>query len=129
MGKQLHQGKAVRTAIQISEEHSFSGPLPRPEDLAKYESVVPGSASRIIEMAEAEMRHRHRNEDKLSRSVIWTTVMSVIFAFLSVIILTALSFYAIYMGYASVAASIAVGAIATVAGVFIYKSSRKGKQE
>lgn len=75
------------------------------------------------------MRHRHRNEDKLSRSVIWTTVMSVIFAFLSVIILTALSFYAIYMGYASVAASIAVGAIATVAGVFIYKSSRKGKQE
>ncbi len=44
--------------------HSFqlqveqSGPLPAPEVLARYEQSFPGSADRIIKMAESEMAHR-----------------------------------------------------------------------
>ena len=127
MEKLERQKGAVKAAIQVSEEHHFSGPLPRPEDLAKYDQIVPGAAARIIQMAEKEMSHRHDNEKKLSKSIIWTTVMSIIFAFLSVIILSLLCFYAIYKDYPTVAASIAVGAIAAVAGVFLYKSSKKEK--
>ena len=125
MKKLERQKRAVKAAIQVSEEHHFSGPLPRPEDLAKYDQIVPGAAARIIQMAEKEMSHRHDNEKKLSK--IWTTVMSIIFAFLSVLILSLLCFYAIYKDYPTVAASIAVGAIAAVAGVFLYKSSKKEK--
>lgn len=39
-----------------------SGPLPTPDNLAKYEAVCPGAASRIITMAEAQSEHRRSLE-------------------------------------------------------------------
>lgn len=114
--------------IQISEHKRYSGPLSLlPEDLAKYDQVVPGAAERIIKMAESEMEHRHVQENRMSKSVIITTIISIIFAFLSVIILSGITFYALYKGYDTVAASIAVGAIAAVAGVFIFFKSKQNK--
>ena len=41
---------------------SFSGPLPPPEILAKYDAVVPGCADRIVAMAERNQKHRHEME-------------------------------------------------------------------
>lgn len=37
-------------------------PIPPASELKEYEHVVPGSADRIIAMAENEQRHRHRME-------------------------------------------------------------------
>lgn len=112
-------------AIQVQQEH-YSGPLPHPEALARYDEIVPGSAERIIRMAEKEMEHRHENETRLSKNVIRTTFTSIVFAFISVIILSGLVFYSLYKGFDTVAASIAVGSIAAVAGVFIFfKAKRK----
>jgi uncharacterized membrane protein len=42
--------------------HKFSGPIPPPEILAGYERVHPGSADRIITMAETESQHRREME-------------------------------------------------------------------
>lgn len=44
----------------IAQEVSLtkSGPLPDPEDFKKYEEVLPGSANRIMEMAEKNQTHR-----------------------------------------------------------------------
>lgn len=39
-------------------ETSFSGPLPKPEDFAKYETVQQGAANRILSMAEKQQEHR-----------------------------------------------------------------------
>ena len=38
---------------------TFSGPLPDPDSFAKYESILPGSAERILKMAENEQNTRH----------------------------------------------------------------------
>ena len=38
---------------------SFSGPLPPPSVLEKYEQILPGLADRIVSMAEKEETHRH----------------------------------------------------------------------
>ena len=114
--------------VKVSEQHVYSGPLPEPEALAKYDQIVPGAAERILTMAEKEMQHRHKNDNLLSKSIIWTTIVSIALAFLSVVILSGLTFYALYKGYDTVAASIAVGSIAAVAGVFIFfKSAKKDK--
>lgn len=43
---------------------SFSGPLPSPDVLERYEQILPGAAERIITMAEAEQSHRHTIERK-----------------------------------------------------------------
>ena len=79
--KQQQDNRQSSINAIISEQRTFSGPLPHPEDLAKYDQIVPGAADRIIKMAENEMCHRHRNEDKLTNGMIWTTVLSMIFAF------------------------------------------------
>lgn len=118
--------------ISIAAQHrSFSGPLPPPEDLAKYDQIVPGAAERIIGMAEAEMKHRHKNEDTVTRGIIHTTYLSAIFAFVVAISLAALAFYLAYKGSYTAAASVAVGSIAAVISAFVVKShsNKKDKQQ
>jgi uncharacterized membrane protein len=41
---------------------SFSGPLPHPDILAKFEQVLPGTSARIIKMAETQSEHRQALE-------------------------------------------------------------------
>lgn len=48
----------TQKAIIGVRESSFSGPLPPPEILQGYESVLPGSAERIFVMAEKEQQYR-----------------------------------------------------------------------
>ncbi|MBY0429661.1 MAG: DUF2335 domain-containing protein [Rhodospirillales bacterium] len=51
---------AARLEIRrVIAQEFFCGPLPHPEHFEHYEAAVPGSASRIIGMAEREQRHRH----------------------------------------------------------------------
>ena len=37
---------------------AYSGPLPAPATIKKYENILPGSAERIFKMAEKEQAHR-----------------------------------------------------------------------
>lgn len=48
------EGYLIAQAIRSE----FSGPLPHPEILAKYEDILPGAATRILEMAEEQANHR-----------------------------------------------------------------------
>ena len=41
---------------------SWNGVLPSPEVLKRYEEIVPGAASRIVEVVEQEQRHRQNRE-------------------------------------------------------------------
>ena len=42
-----------------------SGPIPSPEDLAKYKQIDPELVNRIVSMAEAQQRHRHDRDIKV----------------------------------------------------------------
>ena len=44
--------------ISVVEAASFSGPLPPPSMYREYDRVLPGSADRILEMAEKQQAHR-----------------------------------------------------------------------
>ena len=113
-------------SVEIQQKTTrFSGPLPPPAVLSEYDKAVPGAAERIISMAECEMQHRHETEDKTTKSVINTTIVSITLAFVCVLILSGLVFYALYKGYPTVAGVIATGAIAAVAGVFINHTRKK----
>ena len=45
-------------AGSVVETATYSGPIPAASELQKYEGVLPGSADRILRMAEDESRHR-----------------------------------------------------------------------
>lgn len=51
--------------IQAIKQESFSGPIPRPELLQKYDEVQHGFAERIVSMAERQFDHRISCEDKV----------------------------------------------------------------
>jgi uncharacterized membrane protein len=57
------QGRKSASGI-VSVEASFSGPLPPPAILRGYEEVCPGSAQRILAMAEQQGDHRKKMEEK-----------------------------------------------------------------
>jgi uncharacterized membrane protein len=44
------------------------GPLPAPQDLFAYDQYLPGTADRIIAMAEREQAHRMNQEDMQTRA-------------------------------------------------------------
>ncbi|MDP1633348.1 MAG: DUF2335 domain-containing protein [Gallionellaceae bacterium] len=68
--------------VQVSHQKVHHGPLPAPEDLQRYDELLPGAAERIIAMAEMEQRHRHEQEKKAiaselaTRETLQTTEMS-----------------------------------------------------
>ncbi|MDE5560314.1 MAG: DUF2335 domain-containing protein [Bacteroidaceae bacterium] len=47
------------------EQKSYSGPLPAPDDFAKYEQILPGATDRILKMAEAQVNHRIKTEETI----------------------------------------------------------------
>ena len=63
------------THHQVIQQKFHQGPLPSADELALYEESLPGSASRIIAMAEAQASHRQAIElnslqaDALARDV------------------------------------------------------------
>ena len=58
--KSQQEGIVVGKVRYFSEQ--YSGPLPRPIDLQEYDRVVPGSADRILKMAENQAIHRQQLE-------------------------------------------------------------------
>ncbi len=62
---QVAGGPQVRVQMHAQElTQQFTGPLPHPTILAQYEALFPGTADRIIRMAELEGDHR-RQQDAL----------------------------------------------------------------
>ncbi|MBA7572880.1 hypothetical protein ES708_14667 [subsurface metagenome] len=59
--KKKEEAYQILSGISITqiESKTIIGPLPCSEEMEKYEKVQPGSADRIIGMAEKEQIHRH----------------------------------------------------------------------
>jgi len=61
------KGMSEKNKIQnnhsiIAQQSSFSGPIPPPQFLEKYNEIVPGSAEIIINMAKDQSEHRQSLE-------------------------------------------------------------------
>lgn len=88
--------------------------------LQKFNEIDPTFANRIVQMAEREQANRHLNETTVTKSIVWMSFLGIIFAFFSVLILSGLVFFSLVKGFSGAAGTIAVGAIAAVASVFIF---------
>lgn len=54
-----------RIGAMVVRHEAFSGPIAHPSHLREYEAIVPGSAERIISMAEQQLNH-HINQEKIA---------------------------------------------------------------
>ena len=107
---------------------SFSGPLPPPEILKKFDEVVPGAAERIIKMAEEQSTHRKDLEKKVIESDIarskWGQVLGFAIAIAGLATSTLIAIY----GSAIAGGIIGVGTLASLVGVFMYGATTRSKE-
>lgn len=75
----------------------FSGPLPSPDTLRKYEKILPGSVNRIIRMAEDQSKHRRGLEKAVVGSNIFNERVGMVLGFITGIIVILASFFLIYI--------------------------------
>jgi uncharacterized membrane protein len=54
----MRQGAVRQVSRQVTHIEQYCGPLPSPDLLREFDSVVPGCAERIIKMAEDQSTHR-----------------------------------------------------------------------
>ena len=120
---------------QIVVSQQFSGPIPSPDALAKYDAIVAGAADRILKMAENEAAARIHNEEKLvdnevilTKNIVRSSYLGVFFAFSSVVLLSTLAWFALINDYPAVASGIIV-VIASVAGIFVLFRNKKSYQQ
>jgi uncharacterized membrane protein len=80
------QGEFFPGEIRVSRvSTTFSGPIPLPTHLREYEQVLPGSADRIVAMAEAEAHHRRTSEGRLIRLSEWGLLAALLIALVGMI--------------------------------------------
>ena len=107
---------------------SFSGPLPPPEILRKFDEVVPGAAERIIKMAEDQSIHRKELEKKVIDSDIARSKWGQILGFVIAIAGLAVSAIIVVYGSAIAGGIIGVGTLASLVGVFMYGSKTRSEE-
>lgn len=111
----------------------FSGPLPHPEILAKYEQVYHGAAERIFNMAEEQSKHRRDMESETLKLAARDSSRGTIFGFIIAIIGIISGLIIVYLNPASTANAIGVslvsgGSLVTIIQTFVTASKRKAKE-
>ena len=114
----------------LTKQELFSGPLPHPDILARFDTVVPGSAERIIKMAENQSAHRIEIEKKVINSDIENSKRGQIFGFIVAILGLVSSFVLVVKGYQVVGTILGGTTLISLVGVFVYGTeSRKNERE
>ncbi|WP_169559391.1 DUF2335 domain-containing protein [Sneathiella chinensis] len=85
-------------AVGMSATVVRSGPLPAPEEFAKYEEVQEGTADRIIRLTEKEQSHRHEIEERQQSQDFVFSTLGLILGWLSFVTLVGGAMYGGYIG-------------------------------
>ncbi len=119
-GGRIKENVASEVPAKNEMGRGFLRGLPNPEELAKYEKVIPGGAERILEMVETDARHRQEREIQEARNQIRTTRIKQLITF--VLVLVAGVFGGILMVSGSELAGLIIVLIDAVAvvGIAVY---------
>lgn len=80
-------------AVMVEQHSIYSGPLPPAEQFASYEKALPGSAERILSMAEKQQEHRISLEKIAVSKEMELNSRGQLFGFVAMFFLLALSVF------------------------------------
>ncbi len=106
----------------------WSGPLPQPEALERYNLIVPTAAERIIKMAETQHDHRIAIEKNVVDSNISNQKLGTILGF--IVAMTAIlgGIFLAYEGKETSGIATIITALVGLAGVFVYGKMEQKKE-
>lgn len=111
--------------MRVSQQYSFSGPLPPPEVLERYNQAMPGLAERIISMAEQQAKHRQQLETTVVNSNAFVQKVGPFLGFIVAMTAVGGGIYLILQGKDGYGLAAIIGALASLAGVFIYGKKKQ----
>lgn len=103
----------------LTQEVRHSGPLPRPDDLARYEQILPGLAERIVRLPEREQEHRHRVVERAVERDYEIRRCGQRYALVGMAILIAFATLLAILGDSAWAARVAIGTVVATVGIFV----------
>jgi uncharacterized membrane protein len=129
MSKNKNLQKYNRPSAVIQHQSvSFSGPLPHPEILQKYDEVYPGAAKIIIEMAKSQSEHRQDLEKKVISSDIRNSKMGLFFGFIIGITGIVAGVYIISIGQVIAGSALSGITLVSLVSIFVYGSQGRKKE-
>jgi uncharacterized membrane protein len=121
------KSQVVKTGDRAQMVASFSGPLPPPEVLRGYESILPGLADRVVRMAENQSTHRQRLESR----VIWfdgiRSSLGLVFGFVIALAGIVGGVYLILSGNSITGLASLVVPLGVIVGAFIYQKREESE--
>ena len=110
------------------EASSWLGPLPPPGTLQSFDDVIPGSAERILAMAEKQANHRILMESKIVRGDFTLSYIGLAAGFVLSTMIILGGIYSISLGRDWVGGSLIGLTLVGLAGVFVYGSNSRRVQ-
>ena len=110
----------VYRALTIIQQESYEGPIPHPRIIREYERILPGSADRILSMAEKQQEHRMALETKAIGGQVDQSKRGQLFGFILVFVCVAVAvFFAVYFGMTAFAVTFLCVTMVSVVGLFV----------
>jgi uncharacterized membrane protein len=107
---------------------SYSGPLPPAEQVRAYEEVLPGSADRILSMAERQQEHRLSLERVTVVEAAQRSRWGLRLGFAIAVLVIGVGAAGIFTGHALAGFAVIIAQAAILAGVFVYGRVEQRKE-
>jgi uncharacterized membrane protein len=108
--------------LTVSQSVTIMGPLPSAVEFAGYEKALPGTAERILVMAEKQAIHRQNMEKDVVHHSFRLNFFGQILAFIIAILSIGAVYLSIFLKQPAVAIVPAIIALTSLAAVFIGKT-------
>ena len=128
MAKKNHPAKQQGSVVQAQFSGTFSGPLPPPNVLTKYNEAVPDAAERILRMAEKQAEHRQGLETKAVASNTFNQTLGSIFAFILGLIAITGGIYLIATGKSTEGLTSIISSLTVLGGIFVFGRRQQSRE-
>lgn len=109
--------------VKLVHQEAYQGPLPHPDLLVKYEEIIPGSAERILSMAEKEQQHRHQLENEVIKKEITQKGRGLNFGFTLALLIVVVGAYLLIIDKSLQGFSLILGSIAMIIAPFFFNKN------
>lgn len=124
----------IRKQMEVSISQMYMGRIPPASEFAKYEEVLPGSADRILKMAEKQSEHRRAMEDRTLAEGIKASRRGQIFGFILALVVVLVGCWLLIMEKNAWGLAAIIAEVVGLVGLFVYnreseKDELKQKRE
>ncbi|RME12421.1 MAG: DUF2335 domain-containing protein, partial [Bacteroidetes bacterium] len=124
-----NRAKFLQIVQAVSVSTTFSGPIPPPDIFKEYNEILPGSAERILAMAEQQSSHRREMEKKVISSQMRQTTRGQWLGFVLAVICIGGGLFLAYIDKTTVASILLGATIISLVSVFVIGKKAAQKQK